>query len=60
MNPLWLLRMKKWAKTPPTSGQVKFALAVLLACAILYGIDQIFGWPAWLTPNAIPRGGLLR
>ena len=54
MNPLWLLRAKRWAQHPPSWGRVKLGLAVILACAALYGVEQVWGWPAWLTPD---RGG---
>jgi len=56
MNPLWFLRMARWARHPPSAGRVKLVLAVLLICIALFGIDYFFGWPDWLTPNRVPGG----
>ena len=56
MNFRWLLRAKRWAQNPPSAGQVKFVLAILTACAALYLVDLIWGWPAWLTPDRPGRG----
>ena len=47
----WLLRMSSWARHPPSPGRVKLVLAVIALCIVIYGIEQIWGWPAWLTPN---------
>ncbi len=57
MSPFWLLRMAKWARRPPSGKQVKFVLIVVAICFALLGIELIFGWPEWLTPERIPGGG---
>ncbi|QHQ36981.1 hypothetical protein [Algicella marina] len=51
MNLLWLLRMKRWVQNPPSAGRVKLVLAVLACVFVLYGIELMFGWPEWLTPE---------
>ncbi len=51
MDPRWLLRAARWARHPPSARRVYLVLAVVALCLVLYAIDQLFGWPAWLTPN---------
>lgn len=51
MNPRHFLRMSKWARNPPSAKRVKLVFAVVLICAVLYGVEQLVGWPDWLTPN---------
>ena len=55
MNPRWLLMAKRWAQNPPSMGRVKLVIAIVLACAALYGIEAVWGWPEWLTPNQTRR-----
>ena len=47
----WLIRMARWARHPPSPGRVKLVLGVIAVCLLLYGVEQIWGWPDWLTPN---------
>ena len=54
MNPIWFLRMARWAKRPPSEARVKFVLAIIAVCVILFGIERYFGWPEWLTANRPP------
>ena len=51
MNWRWLLRAKRWAQNPPSEDRVKLVLGVIAICVVLYGIDLIWGWPEWLTPD---------
>ncbi len=53
MNPIWLLRMKRWVQNPPSPRMVKLVLAVVAAGLLLAGIEALWGWPAWLTPERI-------
>ncbi len=55
MNQRWLLRAKRWAQNPPSLARIKFIATILAICILLYGIEQIWGWPAWLTPNDLRR-----
>ena len=56
MNFRWLLRAKRWAQNPSSEGHVKLVLAVIAACAGLYFVDLVWGWPVWLTPDQLGRG----
>lgn len=56
MNPLWLLRMARWARHPPSARGVILVVAVLAACLALTGVEHIWGWPSWLTVNGRIRG----
>lgn len=47
----WLIRMARWARHPPSPGRVKLVFGVIAACLLLYGVEMIWGWPDWLTPN---------
>ncbi len=60
MDIRWLFRAKRLAQNPPSAGRVKLFLVVLALCLILFGIEQVFGWPEALTPNGTrrPRIGL--
>ena len=53
---LWFLRMKRWVQRPPSMGAFKFVLAMLGICAVLYGVELIWGWPDALTIERVPRG----
>jgi len=51
MKLIWFLRMSKWARNPLSAARVKFVLAILAACLVLWGIEQIWGWPEALRVN---------
>lgn len=53
MNLRWFLKAKRLAQNPPSPDKIKLVLGVLAFCLILFGIERIWGWPAWLTPNDI-------
>ena len=53
MNPIWFLRMSKWARRPPSGKQVKFVLIIVAICFVLFGIEYVWGWPDWATPNRV-------
>ena len=55
MNPIWLIRMARWARNPPSPGRVKLVLGVVALCFILFGIEQFWGWPDWLSVNGKAR-----
>ena len=48
-----LMRMARWARHPPSPGRVKLVFVVIALCVAIYGIEQIWGWPDWLTPNSV-------
>lgn len=53
MNPLWFLRMSRWARNPPSARKVKLVIAVLLLCLALYAIERWIGWPDALSPERL-------
>lgn len=53
MNPLWLLRIKHLIQHPPSPQRIALIAAVLAICAVIVGVETIWGWPAWLTVNRI-------
>ncbi len=55
MNLTWLMRMAKWARHPPSPRQVKFVLAIVAACFLIWGIELLWGWPEVLTVNGKAR-----
>ena len=40
MNSRWLIRAKRLAQNPPSWGRVKLVIAVICACAALWGYEQ--------------------
>jgi len=50
--------MSKWARNPPSEKRVKLVLGVIIACFVLFGIERLVGFPAWLVPDNVPRGKL--
>lgn len=59
LGPQWFMRASRWARNPPSAKRVKFVLAIIALCALLFVIERTLGWPEWLTPNARP-GRMLR
>lgn len=55
MNPLWFLRMSKWARNSPSAKRVKLVITAIALCLILVAIEKFIGWPDWLTVNRLPR-----
>ena len=55
MNPMWLLRAKRWVQNPPSKSRVMLIAGVLAVCLMLYGIETIWGWPDALTVEPIKR-----
>ncbi|MEW9920786.1 hypothetical protein AB2B41_14315 [Marimonas sp. MJW-29] len=55
MNPIWLLRMSKWARNPPSAARVKLVFGVIALAALIWGIEWMGWWPDWATAERIPR-----
>ncbi|WP_174213610.1 hypothetical protein [Paragemmobacter aquarius] len=53
MNPIWLIRMARWARNPPSMGRVKLVLAVVAFCIAVVLLERLFGFPAWLAPQKL-------
>lgn len=56
MNMRWMLRMKRWVQRPPSWGHVKFVFTILLACALIYAYEYLYGWPDFLIIEPVGRG----
>lgn len=48
MNPIWLLRMKRWAQHPPSRRRVYLVVGILVVCFALYGLEQAGVLPDWM------------
>lgn len=55
MNPIWLLRMSKWARNPPSATRVKLVFEIIAVAAAIWGIEWMGWWPEWATAERIPR-----
>ena len=55
MNLLWLVRMYRWVRTPPSERAVRVVLAIVALCFVLFAVELIWGWPEALTPNSGAR-----
>jgi hypothetical protein len=53
VNPIWLMRMAKWARNPPSWARVKLVTGVIALCFAIYAIEYFWGWPEALTPQRI-------
>jgi hypothetical protein len=53
MNPMWLVRMARWARNPPSPERVKLVFAVITLCLLVFGYEWLFGWPEWLVPQKL-------
>ena len=54
-NPRHFLRMARWAKHPPSERRVKMIFGIVLVCLVLFAVERLFGWPAWLTMSDGPK-----
>ena len=55
MSPLWLFRMSRWARKPPSAKAVKMVLIILTICFVVYAIERWIGWPDALTVERVRR-----
>ncbi|MFC2967391.1 hypothetical protein [Acidimangrovimonas pyrenivorans] len=55
MNPLWLTRMARWLRHPPSPARVRLVIGVGLACLALALFARYVYWPDWAVPNRIGR-----
>lgn len=53
MNPIWFLRMARWARNPPPTARVKLVLGVVAICVVIVVLEKLFGFPAWLVPQKV-------
>jgi hypothetical protein len=50
--------MALWARNPPSKRRIQIVLGTVGICALIYGYEQIFGWPDALTAEKITNKGL--
>lgn len=55
MNPVWLLRMARWIRRPPSPRRVVLVLAVIAASLALVAVERLVGWPEALSVAPAPR-----
>lgn len=55
MNPMWLLRAKQWVQNPPSPSRIALVFGIIAVCAVLYGIETLWGWPDALTVERLRR-----
>lgn len=48
----WLLRASRWARNPPSEKRV-LLLALIAVCLAIWGLEKLFGFPAWLEPESL-------
>jgi len=56
MPMMWLLRMMRWVRNPPSKHMRMIIAIVFCAGAGLALIEYFFGWPEALTVNPRMRG----
>ena len=49
MNPVWFLRMSRWARNPPSAKRVKFVFAIIAVGVAIWGVEYMGWWPDWAT-----------
>ena len=52
MNPIWLLRMRKWMQNPPSPGRIKLVFGVVAVCVLIVVLDRYGFWPGWATADS--------
>lgn len=58
---IWLVRMARWARHPPSARRVLLVAGVIAACLALVAVERWVGWPDWLTVSGTGgRPGLFR
>lgn len=55
MNPIWFVRMARWARNPPSWGRVKLVVGVIAICLLVFSLERLLGWPDWLRVNSLRR-----
>lgn len=55
MNQIWLLRMVRWVRRPPSAARVKLVFAIVALALVIFAIEWLGYWPDWATADRIPR-----
>ncbi|MBV2360673.1 hypothetical protein KUH32_12875 [Thalassococcus sp. CAU 1522] len=46
---IWLMRMVRWVRRPPSRQYRNMVAIVLVVCAVLFAVERWVGWPDWAT-----------
>jgi hypothetical protein len=49
MRLIWLLRMSRWARNPPSAKRIKLVFGIIAVCLMLVGLEALGLWPDWAT-----------
>ena len=55
MNPLWLLRMSRWVRQPPSRRRLIVAAVVVALVVTIWGLEHWGLWPDWATAEKMRR-----
>lgn len=56
MDPMrWGILLVQWFRRPPSRERLILMGVVIALCIAVFAIERIFGWPAWLTVDRMPR-----
>lgn len=55
LNPIHLLRAKRWLHNPPSVKQIKLFVALCAIAAVVVGLEHFGFWPEWATTERMPR-----
>ncbi len=58
MNPIWFLRMKRWAQHPPSRQRVYLVVGILVVCLAIYGLETAGLLPDWMKAERASTRGL--
>ena len=53
---IWLMRMARWARNPPSPARMKLMAAVGVLGLAIWGIEAMGWWPEWAKTERIKRG----
>lgn len=46
-NPIWLVRMSRWVRNPPSTGRLKLIAAIIAISVTIVVMDHYGIWPDW-------------
>lgn len=52
---MWLLRISRWIRNPPSPARVKLVFGVIALCLVLVAVEKLGFWPDWLQVNKLHR-----
>ncbi len=56
MNPIWLVRAKRWVQNPPSAARIKLVFGIIAACIAIVGLEWLEYWPDWATADSLRSG----